>query len=397
MSRFLAPWRTAFLASTDAPHDYCELAGLMALSSLMTGRRKVAIGKGVGLNLYALLVGDSSVARKSTSVNLARDLVAAVDGGRIGPKDYTIEGLLKWMQVNKDPETGKSRNKFTIFADEFGSDLAHFATYAKTASADLCGLYDGESFEKVRAGAPTIRIDNPQVSLFGAVAYSMMEASLKENDWRTGFLMRFVFAAPLHMRPPMTLQPQYPQGLWDQVRDSACRLLDDVRQVNGGRVISMTFTPQAAALYQAYSHHLEQEILNLGSGQEHEIGTIYIARFKVSLQKIAALYQIDDDPLLPIGQRAMEQAVGFARAVLWPSFFRAVECTTLDSMEGLVRAIRRRILEAGPSGIHLATLHAQFHRYKHYDVTIRSLRSNDVIRTFRDLEGREVAVWRHTH
>lgn len=388
MSRFLTSWRHAFLASTDASFEYGELAGLVALSTLMVGRRRVAVGKGVNLNLYALLVGDSSVARKSTSVVMARDLVAEVDGGRIGPKDYTIEGLVKWMQSNKDPETNKSRNKVTIFSDEFGSDLARFAAYATTATADLCGLYDGGSYDKVRAGGPPIHIDNPQLSLFGAAAYSMMETSLKTNDWRTGFLMRFIFAAPFNMRPAMATQPAHPQALWDQAKDDVCRLLDDVRQSNGGRVVSMALTAPALNAFADYSTHLERTV------QGHEIGTIYVARFKTNLQKLAALYQIDDDPLLPIGPNAMDRAIRFADAALWPSFFIVLERTTLDSMEGLVRAFKRRIVAAGREGLPVADLHAEFHRHKFYDSTIRSLRVNDVIRTFRDAHGREVAVWR---
>lgn len=388
MSRFLSSWRHAFLASTDASFDYCELAGLVALSTLMVGRRTVAVGKGINLNLYAMLVGDSSVARKSTAVVMARDLVASVDGGRIGPRDYTIEGLVKWMQANKDPETNKSRNKLTLFSDEFGADLARFAAYATTASADLCGLYDGGSYLKVRAGGPSIQIDNPQLGLFGAAAYSMMETSLKTNDWRTGFLMRFIFAAPINMRPAMITQPPNPIGLWDKAKDDACRLLDDVRQSNGGRIVSMPFTAPALSAFEDYTKRLEASV------RGHEIATIYVSRFKTNIEKLAALYQIDDDPLLPIGPHAMNHALGLANSVLWPSFIVAVEKTTLDSQEGLVRAFKRRIQSAGREGLRIATLHEEFHRHRFFDGVLRSLRVNDVIRVFKDAQGREIAVWR---
>jgi hypothetical protein len=218
MSRFLKPWRDFFLAATDAPHEFCEAAGLMCLANVSIGRRELDVGRGTRPNLFMMLVGDSSVARKSTSVSFAKLMTEAVECDRVGPRDYTVEALLKWMSV-KDPATNKGRNKVALFAEEFGSDLARMEAYASTMPTDFCALYDGDSFEKIRVGsAQPLVIDRPRVNLFAAAAYQMLSTYLKPKDWLNGYLMRFVYVAPGSARPKNYVTPPWPKAEFENER-----------------------------------------------------------------------------------------------------------------------------------------------------------------------------------
>lgn len=333
MSRFLKPWRHFFLQATDAPHEYCEAAGLMCLSNISIGRRELDVGRGVRPNLFMMLAGDSSVARKSTSVNFSKLMTEAVEPDRVGPRDYTVEGLLKWM-AEKDPQTKKGRNKVCLFAEEFGSDLARMEAYASTMPTDFCALYDGESFEKIRAGASPLTVERPRVNLFAASAYQMLATYLKARDWLNGYLMRFVYVAPLGMRPKNYIAPPWPQTDFDNARIALTILRDDMVRAKFTR---LPFDKQAEQEMIQWTMGVDAFAANLkdSMGAQHT----YVSRFTVNVQKLALLYQIDDDPQAPVGVTAVRQALDFASKVCWPSFRHVYETTTADDFSGALSSV----------------------------------------------------------
>lgn len=329
MSRFLSSFKTYFLNATDACTEYAEVAGLMSLCSIAMGRRTLDYGRGIKPNLFLMVSGPSTIGRKSTTVEIAQTMIKGVDIERVGPRDYTIEGLLKWM-AEKDPQTGKSKNKVALFAPEFGSDLARADSYAGTFTTDMCALYDGESFQKVRAKSSTINVDNPSVMLFSACAYSMLQKYMKPKDWTNGFLMRFLFCAPnpQTVRPRWTLQPQDPGAL----RQSAVTSLDILKRDLEATKLTpyrlMRLDPQAEVLYKQMVDMIDT--WNLGPTAQ-----TYRGRFSINILKLAMLYQIDIDPNMSITALAMGQAVNLALYTLWPSFVQSYARTALDDFEGL--------------------------------------------------------------
>jgi hypothetical protein len=326
MSRFLGPWRRFFLQATDAPHEYCEAAGLMCLSNIAIGRRELEVGRGIRPNMFMMLAGDSSVARKSTSVNFCKLMTEEVEPDRVGPRDYTVEGLLKWM-AEKDPATKKGRNKVVLFAEEFGSDLARIEAYASTMPTDFCALYDGESFEKIRSGSAPLSVERPRVNLFAAAAYQMLSSHLKAKDWLNGFLMRFVYVAPTvaTMRQKNYLAPTWPQRDYDSARVALTVLRDDIVRA---RFMRLPFSPAAKQEMTKWSMSVD----TFAAGLQDSLGAkhTYVSRFSVNVQKMALLYQLDDDPNAPVGINAVRQALEFAGQVCWPSFAHVYERTTSD-------------------------------------------------------------------
>lgn len=323
MSLFMSNWRSFFTSATDASHEYCEATGLMVLSSMALGRRSVDQGQhGLPPNLFMMLSGDSSAARKTTSVLLAKGIVEELDPFRVGPRDYTVEGLLKWMTSEKD-ERGKTRNKVVLFAEEFGSDLARMEAYGTTMKADFCALYDGETFEKVRAKGVPLTISKPRVNLFAACAYDMLSSHMKARDWRTGYLMRFLYVVPLHIPPRKPIRPPWPKAAHERVL-LAGRVLRDELSRNYKKV-GLTF--QAENMYGAWG----QAALNYAQG--NSLMTSYLGRFNVNALKIALLYQLDIDPHAPISDAAMHMALDFVGRVCWPSYTDVLFRTTTDDMQ----------------------------------------------------------------
>lgn len=382
MSRFLQHWRHYFYTATDAPMEYGEIGGLMALSTIALARRELAVGRGLRPNLFAMIVGDSSVARKSTSVGLCKSVVEHVEPHRVGPRDYTVEGLLKWMQ-EKNPATNKSRNKVTLFAEEFGSDLARMEAYAGTMQADMCGLYDGESFEKVRAMGAPIVVDKPRVSLFGAAAYNMMSRYLKVDDWLTGYLMRFVYVAPLAMRPQNLVQPHHPQQLYDVAWASLQNLNDDLTRQH----VVMHLDQAAQQLYESWVVFNQQDVAT--KQDPFDILKTYLGRFQPNVLKLAMLYQIDEDPFAPVDVISMERALNFAEGVLWPSFLHAYERTTLDEFSGMMSSVLQALHEAGSKGVYKSALSRRFKSRIFRDV-IEYLKWTNRVRVVAHTNGEEL-------
>ncbi|MFZ2152139.1 MAG: DUF3987 domain-containing protein [Minisyncoccia bacterium] len=329
MSHFMGWWRAFFLTATDAPAVYGEGAGLMVLSTLALGHRWVDSGEGLSPNIYMLLTGDSSVARKSTAIRFARKAVEEIDASLVGPKDYTMEGLYRWMQV-KDPSTQKGRTRFGLFSEEFGSDLARAEAYGGTFREDLCGLYDGDDFTKVRAKSDSITILKPRVNVFGGVAYQMLANYCSARDWDTGFFMRFLFVTPTAMREKTPLQPQFPRQHWVHAISQLGLLYDAWKTAARG----LALTPDAAALYGQTLDHL-----GTTTGAGDDVAPVYVQRLGPNILKIALLYQLDRDPHADIGVDAMNDACNFVQHCFWPSFRHAYKVTTAKEFSTVMKTV----------------------------------------------------------
>jgi hypothetical protein len=287
-----------------------------------------------------MIAGDSSVARKSTSVGFCKRIVEAVEPDRVGPRDYTVEALMKWM-AEKDPATKKGRNKVSLFAEEFGADLARMAAYAKTMATDFCALYDGETFEKIRSGsAAPLRVERPRVNLFAAAAYQMLSSYLTSNDWMNGYLMLFVYVAPASLRPKNLIAPQWPQFEYDNARVALTVLRDDIVMHKFKR---LPFDPRARSEFEKWTLAVDQYSTGIkdNSGAKHT----YVSRFTVNVQKLALLYQIDMDPNAPVSLDAVLRAVDFAGRVCWPSFSHVYESTTRDDFLAALSSVTNALSE----------------------------------------------------
>lgn len=383
-SRFLASWMDFFIQATDAPYEYGLASGLSCLSTVSLGRKWLDAGRGVRPNLYLMLTGPSSVARKSTSVQFAQDAIRAVEPSFVGPSNYTMEGLLKWMS----PAKGEQRNRLCIFSEEFGADLARRQAYAETMDADFCSLYDGTDFTKVRAKSETIHIERPRVSLFAACAYPLLERYLRADDWHSGFLMRFIFVAPRHMRPAYDPQPKFPDFAWQ----SAMERLAWIRAVCEANRGPMVLSPEAQALYEAATATIRQTIVD---ADHHLVIGTYLGRFGVNVLKLAMLYQLDTEPLAPVGVAAMEDAVNWAMTYVWPGFLKTYEVTTTRDFDAVMKRVVGYL--KAPGGILKTDLAQLFMGSKALHDVLRHLQAGGLVRTIEAEDGTRFQWFTDTH
>ena len=172
---------------TDAPTIFHLFSGLTTLGAALS-RRAYCPGFGgrpVYPNLWTVLVAPSSAYRKSTAVNIARDLLSE-SGTKVYPDDFSKELLVDILQ---DSPRG------CFVWGEFGNTLAQFDRDYMAGIKDLLAdLYDCPNTYERRLRDKTLLVEDPCVSLLGATNTDwMLDKKNIRNDLRGGFLARILF------------------------------------------------------------------------------------------------------------------------------------------------------------------------------------------------------------
>lgn len=335
MSRFLVPYAQYVAQRTDAPVEFGHAAGLMCLSGVAIGRRWLS--NGLHPNLFMLLVGPSSRDRKSTSINLGMEILEDVEPQRMGPGDFTMEGLLNQMRTTKDSDPEKSRCVIPI--PEFGTYLAQGKkSYMIGGSTLLCQLYDGDTVIRARA-KDQIVVKNPRVCVIGGCAHGMLEKYVETVDWEGGFFARMMFVLGKTKLADFSAKPPENPSARDAVRAALRDLSNELKAFPGVHPMDMA----AMHAYDTYVRSIPDRTGDPATVAQRE-------RLLNTISKLALLYQIDDNPSSPIGLQAMTNAIAFSMHC-WESFKYAYGLSSGTYLNKLARKLWREISdgeEAGP-------------------------------------------------
>lgn len=195
-------------STTDAPHEFHETLALVVLAAMAGPHVKSVFGpwpKGIGTNLYVLLGGPSTESRKSTSVRLAKNLIADSRPGCLLPSDWSPEAFLE--------EVAARNGSTSVWApDEFQAALEGMTgrSYMAGARGMMLTLYDGDGYTKARTkkngGAGKAKIEDsviivsPHVSIIGACTPAIYD-KLTSADVEDGLIPRFAIVLPSEAPP----------------------------------------------------------------------------------------------------------------------------------------------------------------------------------------------------
>lgn len=332
MSQFLAAYEKYAASVTDAPHDFLHAAGLSALSTISLSRRWIERGSsGIQASLFMMLLAGSSRDRKSTAVNQAIDLLREVEPARVGPEDFSGEGLI-WALCPQNGGIAKTR--MIIPAPEFGNYLATAAkNHGNNMSPTLCRLYDGDTFERARSGQKMLKVKKPRVSMLGGVAFGMLEKYGDPTDWVTGFFARVLWISPMKRRPRFSAPPEPNKHEYMVVRDK----LRDLRTMLKVQKMPLAVSPGALQVYEAFDNELPAELPDPAQAAQRE-------RLMISTLKLSLLYQVDLDHNAAISTQAMDAAVQFSRRS-WESFQIAYADSTGSTLGKTAKRIWRYLTD----------------------------------------------------
>jgi hypothetical protein len=172
----------------DAATQYHQAGAFTILSALLSGRVTLPTSYGpVVPNLWFMILGDTTLTRKSTAMDIATDLLGEVDQDAILATDGSVEGLMQGLST-------RPRRPSIFLRDEF-SGLLEMITkkdyYAGMAEV-LTKLYDGKMQKRIlRKEEITVR--DPILLILAGGIRNRVQGLLTHEHVSSGFIPRFIF------------------------------------------------------------------------------------------------------------------------------------------------------------------------------------------------------------
>lgn len=181
-------WATA---STDAVPIYHELVFFIVLSSLIASGLKVDTTYGeVRPNLWGLILGDSTLARKTTAMKMGMSFVEEIDKDRILATDATAEGMMSGL-------TGRPKQVSIFFRDEVSGFLDSIKNkqYMSGLPELMTQLYDVPAILSRKLRKDSFTVTSPVFIFFGGGIRDKTYSLINEQMIMSGFLPRFLIAS----------------------------------------------------------------------------------------------------------------------------------------------------------------------------------------------------------
>lgn len=280
----------------DAAPQYHQAGAFVSLSSLLAGSVKLPTSFGTIVpNLWFMILADTTLTRKTTSMDICMDLTAEVDEDVLLATDGSIEGLFTALSTRPGRPSVFLRDEFSGLLDQMNK-RDYMAGFAEM----LTKLYDGK-VQKRQLRRETVEVKDPCVILYTGGIRSKVQEILTDEQIASGFLPRFVFiTAESDINRVQPLGPPTDRD-WG-ARDS---ILDELRTITAGytdtekvrikgklvntgkkRVWSAELTPEAWTRYNA----IESTMMKAGvRSKKPEVFTPIYDRLSKSILKAAVL------------------------------------------------------------------------------------------------------------
>jgi hypothetical protein len=200
-------YREWALQATDAVEEYHELACAMMLSSLMASGLHLQLTWKVIPNLWGLILGDTTLTRKTTAMDMAMAFVTDIERDLIVSTDGSVEGILTMLSTRP--------NKVSIFyRDEVQGlfDAIKKKDYMASMTDMFAKLYDVPEVLTRTLRKEVITLTRPVFIFFGGGIKDKVYSTLDDSHVVSGFLPRFLVisgdADINKMRPVGPLQPE---------------------------------------------------------------------------------------------------------------------------------------------------------------------------------------------
>jgi hypothetical protein len=172
----------------DAAPQYHQAGAFTILSALLSGRVVLPTSFGtIKPNLWFMILGDTTLTRKSTAMELAIDLVMEVDPDCVMATDGSVEGLMQQLEA-------RPRRPSIFLRDEFSGLLEMMVKrdyYAGMAEV-LTKLYDGKMQKRVLR-KETVTVRDPVLIILAGGIRTRVTGLLTHEHVSSGFIPRFVF------------------------------------------------------------------------------------------------------------------------------------------------------------------------------------------------------------
>lgn len=294
-------------------------------------------GTGVLGNLWVLLVGPQARSRKTTSLQIAVEPAVGTAPERLIDRPGSVEALLEALEASPVR---------CLYLPELGDYLAAVKRGRLAGLNELLvKLFDGKN-EKIAYVRRTITLNQPRLSLLGAVTPAYLAAHTTPQDWRGGFFSRMLVLAAIPER--RLRRPDRNPALFTAYCASVATL-------NGlsatGMAPPVGFTPEAEQLWADWHDELDAR---LARWTHHEALAGILGRASLQTAKLTMLNAAVHAAVHPIGSapwRISYAHLAPAVALVDLHLRSAVEsaCLAHESPDARDKAAVLRALSAPPA------------------------------------------------
>jgi Protein of unknown function (DUF3987)/RepB DNA-primase from phage plasmid len=173
---------------TDAAPQYHEAGAFTILSAVLAGSLKAKTEHGSIIpNLWFMILGDTTLTRKSTAMDMAMGMLDEVNDDLLLATDGSVEGLLSSVASRPGKPGVFWRDEFSGFLEAI-SKRDYLAGMAET----LTRLYDGKNYKKVLR-KETVELRDPILIMLAGGIRGRVQELLKYEHILSGFVPRFIY------------------------------------------------------------------------------------------------------------------------------------------------------------------------------------------------------------
>lgn len=176
---------------TDALSQFHELSGFILLSSVLAGSLRLGTSYGSMVpNIWGLILGDSTLTRKTTAMRMAMDMVAEIDSQIILATDGSAEGLLSGLSTRPGRVSIYYKDEVSGFFDSINRK-----DYLAGMPETMTQLYDVPHVFTRRLRKETITITKPVFIFYGGGIRDRVYELINEEFILSGFIPRFLIVS----------------------------------------------------------------------------------------------------------------------------------------------------------------------------------------------------------
>lgn len=204
--------------STDAPPQYHEISSFILLSTLLSGSIYLPTSAGtIKPNLWALVLGESSITRKTTCMSMARDVIDFIDKDILFATDGSSEGILTGISGRPGRTSMFYRDEVVGLFKEIGGKQ-----YLAGLTQMFTQLYDGHTIAR-KLRRETVIATDPVFIFFGGGIKDQLTATIDDEFIYSGFLPRFLIVSAeadlsslRRLGPPTTASVEKKQNIYEK-------------------------------------------------------------------------------------------------------------------------------------------------------------------------------------
>lgn len=172
----------------DAATQYHQAGAFVCLSSLLAGSVRLPTSYGTIVpNIWFMILADTTLTRKTTSMDIAMELIEEVDDDIVMATDGSIEGLLTALSTRAGRPSVFLRDEFSGLLDSMVKK-----DYMAGMPELLAKLYDGKMQKRILR-KEIIEVRDPRLILFTGGIKQKIMGLLSFEHVSSGFMPRFVF------------------------------------------------------------------------------------------------------------------------------------------------------------------------------------------------------------